>query len=314
MSTIKYDKENPNLVGNSIFSEASFHNDFYTGFSEKHKYGSVECDDAIDTARLKMNDKVKIHPPLLDSEQRQHMNFKDIDFTCHVHDDVKKFSSLLSSTSDIQENAIAPFCPQETFITLSRERSTSLFESGSNNSPYTQEPRMVNFKNNECNPTIRTASSMPLESYSHLNFDKTDSQNYQHENVECLKQSPFATANTHKELNIPIQSKDVIIHYNEQIRIPYHSIKNVQNNLGKFQESDYCNSPRKNNLSSASCVISDHCHNAMLSEFSSKNHNRTQSCGSLDSSHIDIFNNIHLEELDSCLRTASSLGNQNDLD
>jgi hypothetical protein len=240
MLTKMYDKQIPIEVEASIFSDASFHNKVYTALSEKHKYGS-----AIDTARLKMNDKVKIHPPLLDSEQRQHRNFKDIDFTCHVHDDVKKFSSLLSSTSDIQENAIAPFCPQETFITLSRERRTSLFESGSNNSPYTQEPRMVNFKNNECNPTIRTASSMPLESYSHLNFDKTDSQNYQHGNVECLKQSPFATANTHKELNIPIQSKDVIIQYNEQIRIPYDSIKNVQNNLGKFQESDYCNSPRK---------------------------------------------------------------------
>ena len=125
--------------------------------------------------------------------------------------------------------------------------------------------------------------------------------------MEYLEQSSFGTAQINEKLDIPFQSEDALMNRNEQKAIPSDSIKNYSNHLGEFDESDFSQCQSSTKMDSSSSTISEPCLNAMLSEFGSKNHNRTQSCGSLDSSHIDIFNNIHLEELDACLRTASLL-------
>jgi hypothetical protein len=73
MLTKMYDKQIPIEVEASIFSDASFHNKVYTALSEKQKYGSVECPDAIDTASLEMNEKAKNNFPSLVSL----VNFKE---------------------------------------------------------------------------------------------------------------------------------------------------------------------------------------------------------------------------------------------
>jgi hypothetical protein len=148
---------------------------------------------------------------------------------------------------------------------------------------------MANFKNNQCNPAMRVASSIPWESSADSNFNKVDSENFQHGTLEYHKQYTFATANIDKELNIPIQSEDSMMNRNEQIPISSESIKNVPNNHRECQKSHICNSQRSSKMALASSIVSEPCHNAIQNEFTSKSHNRSQSSGSLDSSHINIL-------------------------
>jgi hypothetical protein len=251
---------------------------------------------------------LKVAATSIFSTQCQHtMNFNDVDTTRLIHDDVE---ALTSSKSENHKYTTVSIRPEESFERSDGQRTRSLFESSSNNSRYTQEPQMSNFKNNDCNPTMGAALSKPLQSFAPSSFNKVDSQSYQHGTLEYLKQSTFATAH---ELNIPIQSEDAMINYNEKIPISFDSIKNMPNNHREFQKSDTSNSEKRPMMGLASSIVSEPYHNAMLDEFTSKSHNRSQSSGSLDSSHIDIFNNMHLEELDS-QRTASSLGSHDNSD
>ena len=111
-----------------------------------------------------------------------------------------------------------------------------------------------------------------------------------------------------EKLDIPIQSDNTLMNRNEQIVSPSDSINSFSNHCDEFHKSDFSQSQSSTKMDSTSSIISEPCLNKMLSEFATKNHNRNQSYGSLDSSHIDIFNNIHIEELDACLRTTSLLG------
>ena len=359
ISTMKHDKHIPIDVEHSLFSDATFHNDVYAIFSKIHKFGSVECDDAIDDAHLDMNEKaanrfqsldslvggeeaietllrsISIHPSYLEGVQKQNLKCDEPDlklvatskyseqcgltnyteeFFNGCHGDVRNFSKFVSRTPEKHDNVITPFPPQESFVTPGRERTRNPFESTCKNLPDIQEPRMAKIKNNDCNQTMREGSSILSQSCTHANSSKVKSDNHLHGTVEYLEQNSFATAQIHQKLDIPFQSEDTFMDHNEQIAIPSDSIKNYPNHRDELQESDKSNSQSSIKMDSASSPISEPCLSETLSEFGTKNHNRTQSCGSLDSSHIDIFNNIHLEELDACLRAASLLGSQDNSD
>jgi hypothetical protein len=349
-TSTKYDEQISVEVENRIFSEAAFHNDVLMIFSGKHKYTSGDCKGATDAGSLDMHEKMETRVPSLDSlvnceepieplvkvstiPSSIHVNCLDgvekpnlkydetvptgaatsiFSHQCDVtqlvcnrccHEEMKKISAITSKTSEKQKNAITRFLPQIPFLPPGRERTRNLLESYSSSSVC-----------NEGNPNIWAATSKSWESCAHSNFNNVLSKNQQHGTLEYLKKSSFSKAQfLQQERDIPpIQSLDEIMDCHGPIAIPSDSIKYVPNHLGEFQKSksNFRNVKSRNQMGSV--YMSEPCPSSMFSEIGSKNHNRTQSCGSCDSSHIDIFNNIHLEELDSCLRTASLLGCQDD--
>ena len=126
-----------------------------------------------------------------------------------------------------------------------------------------------------------------------------------HGAMEYLDQITDATVKSHKEQEIAVQSEDALMDIKERIIDLPESIKKYSSHLNFVQKSDLRNFPGRSRMGSSSSINSEPCLHTNLTELDSKNHHRSHSSGSLDSSHIDFLVEIHLQELDTLLRNAS---------
>jgi hypothetical protein len=211
-------------------------------------------------------------------ENPHHLDGKDL---CVFYSDLQ--------VQEKQKSHVSYISHQEFIATPEMDKTSSNF----------QRVKMTNFENNETSPNIKSSSSILSESFEpcgSLNSSQHRSKNNQHENVEHFeRQFSFTKMHIPQDPLIPTHFDESATDLNKQIAIanaiaiPSDSI---YNSFNKFESRIEMASDSSSSSTSELCV------DMVLNDLGSKSHNRTQSFESLNSSYIDIFNNVHLEELD----------------
>jgi len=261
----------------------------------KDAIGALIGTSRSDSSYLKDNYKLNLQCDKLDlmgeasstfTSTCDHTDLTEVFIENPYFENGENFATCVSAKSVTYQNEKSPF---PSLLEPGKEQKRNLIESMNRKPPYGQESQMLNFENYTCNPTMGSASPM------------------YHGAVEFLDQNTDATGKSHKEQEISVQSEDALMNIKEQIIDLPESIKNYPSHLKIVQKSDLRNFPGRNRMGSSSSINSEPCLRTNLSELDSKNHHRSHSSGSLDSSHIDILNDIHLQELDTFLQNASLL-------
>jgi hypothetical protein len=109
--------------------------------------------------------------------------------------------------------------------------------------------------------------------------------------VKCLDQICVTQPICEMEQEFSVVSEDAQADIKEWIIDLPESVNTVQNLC-------FRHFPARTVIGSSSSIHSEPCPRTNHIELDFKNHNRTHSCGSLDSIHIDILNDINLGDLD----------------